>query len=178
MKTAVVVFRALAWTGALAMAPVPAGAEHAHMASHYAHARSAEIPSLSPDEVRELREGEGMGLARAAELNHFPGPKHLLELAPDLDLGTAQVERIQAIFDKMKAEAVAKGAAILTAELHLSELFASGDPPAGAVRRMTRHIGTLRGDLQAVHLLAHIEATRELTTGQIEAYDRLRGYAD
>lgn len=177
MKTAAVL-QVLAWTSAFALAPVPAGAQHAHTASHYAHARSAEVPSLSPDEVRELREGEGMGLARAAELNHFPGPKHLLDLAPDLGLGTAQVERIQAIFDKMKADAVVKGEAILTAELHLSDLFASGDPPTGMVRRMTGHIGTLRGDLQAVHLLAHIEAARELTAEQIEAYDRLRGYAN
>ena len=178
MKTGVVVLQALAWTSTLALASMPAAGQHTHTASHYAHARSAEIPSLSPDEVRRLRHGEGMGVARAAELNHFPGPKHLLEWAPDLGLGMAQVERIQAIFDKMKAVAVAKGEAILTAESHLSELFASGDPSTDAIRRMTGHIGTLRGELQAVHLLAHVEATRVLTAEQVEAYDRLRGYVD
>ena len=178
MQTVVMLLQALAWTSVLALAPAPAAAQHTHAASHYAHARSVEIPSLSQDEVHELRQGMGMGLARAAELNHFPGPMHLLELAPDLSLGITQERRIQAIFDRMKTEAVAKGEAILTAELHLSELFASGNPSTSAIRHMTGHIGMLRGELQAVHLLAHIEATRELTAEQIDAYDRLRGYVD
>ena len=41
---------------------------------------------------------------------------------------------------------------------------------------MTEHLGIMRGQLQAIHLLAHIESTGELTVEQIERYDRLRGY--
>ena len=166
----------LAWFGVLAMASAPVLAQHGHGMSPYAHAQSAEVPSLSPDEVRELRNGEGMGLARAAELNHFPGPKHLLELATKLGLGTAQIARIEEIHDGMKARAIAKGQAILEAEKHLAGLFASGQPSQAALSRITGHLGVMRGQLQAIHLLAHIEAARELTAEQIEDYDRLRGY--
>ena len=176
MKTAVVV-ESLVLTGVLAVASASAPAQHAHGTSPYAHGRSAEVPSLSPEEVRELRNGEGMGLARAAELNHFPGPKHLLELAPELGLGDAQLRRIEEIHGSMKTRAIAKGEAILQAERHLSDLFASGQPSAETLRRMTEHLGLMRGQLRAIHLLAHLEAADVLTVEQIEGYDRLRGYA-
>ena len=70
----------------------------------------------------------------------------------------------------------AKGEGILEAELHLANLFASGQPSAEGLARITEHLGLMRGQLQAIHLLAHIEAARELTHEQIESYDRLRGY--
>ena len=62
------------------------------------------------------------------------------------------------------------------AEKHLADLFASGDPSARKMTQVTEHLGAMRGQLQAIHLLAHIEAGRELSAGQIEEYDRLRGY--
>ncbi|MDE0028191.1 MAG: hypothetical protein OXU42_02145 [Deltaproteobacteria bacterium] len=151
-------------------------AQHDHRMSPYAHTQSAEFATLTPDEVRELRNGDGMGLARAAELNSFPGPRHLLDLKADLDLTREQVVRIEAIHAKMKTSAVAKGEAILQAESHLANLFAAGRPTAAETTRMTEHLGIMRGQLQAIHLLAHIESTRELTAKQIERYDRLRGY--
>ncbi|MDE0344132.1 MAG: hypothetical protein OXK82_13360 [Deltaproteobacteria bacterium] len=144
--------------------------------SSYAHTQSAEFATLTPDEVRELRNGDGMGLARAAELNSFPGPRHLLDLKADLDLTRKQIARIEAIHAKMKTRAIAKGEAILQAEQHLGNLFAAGRPTAAETNRMTEHLGIMRGQLRAIHLLAHIESTRELTAEQIEHYDRLRGY--
>ena len=36
--------------------------------------------------MADLRAGRGMGLALAAELNGYPGPAHVLELADKLDL--------------------------------------------------------------------------------------------
>ena len=44
----------------------------------------AEVNALSPDEVQQYLAGAGMGYAKAAELNHFPGPMHVLELADKL----------------------------------------------------------------------------------------------
>ena len=176
MKTVTGVRQSFALIAVLVVAPASAPAQHTHGVSSYAHDRSAEFSSLSPNEVRELRDGEGMGLARAAELNHYPGPKHLLDLAGELGLGGAQIERIDEIHRNMKARAIAKGEAILEAERHLSDLFASGQPSAARLRQMTEHLGLMRGQLQAIHLLAHVEAAAELTPAQIEGYDRLRGY--
>ncbi len=176
MTTPTAMFRLFGWISLFAAASTSALAQHTHKTSSYAHAQSTEVSSLTPDEVRELRNGEGMGLARAAELNHFPGPKHLLELMSELDLNHAQIERIEAIHKKMSTQAIAKGEDILKAEFHLANLFTSGQPTAAEVKRVTEHLGIMRGQLQAIHLLAHIESTRELTGEQIEGYDRLRGY--
>ena len=165
-----------AWISLFSIAPTPAPAQHDHGVSPYAHARDNDVPTLTPDEVRGLRTGEGMGLARPAELNHFPGPKHLLKLGLDLELDHVQIERIKAIHKKMRTRAIAKGEKILSAERHLASIFASGQPSAADIERITGHLGVLRGQLQAIHLLAHIESTRELTVEQIERYDRLRGY--
>ncbi len=172
------------WISSIAVAPTPASAQHhhhqAHQASPYAHTQSNDVPTLTPDEVRELRNGEGMGLARPAELNRFPGPKHLLELASELDLDPAQIRRIEAIHEKMRAQAITKGDDVLMAERRLANLFASvavGEQPSVAdVKRIAQHLGIMRGQLQAIHLLAHMESARELTAEQIEEYDRLRGY--
>jgi hypothetical protein len=58
--------------------------------SPYAGQERRSIKALSDNEVRDLAEGRGMGLARAAELNSFPGPMHVLELANELGLSEAQ----------------------------------------------------------------------------------------
>ncbi|MXZ81503.1 MAG: hypothetical protein F4Z15_09145 [Gammaproteobacteria bacterium] len=176
MKTAIFASAWLTGIYLLAMASMPATAQHAHELSPYAHSRGTEVASLTDEEVSELRHGEGMGLARAAELNHFPGPKHLLELAPELGLSNDQVSRIRAIHDRMKSRAIAKGEDIIMAESHLAELFASGKPSIQEMTRVTGHLGTMRGQLQAIHLLAHIESAKELSHVQIRKYDRLRGY--
>ena len=173
MTGAIILFACI---GLFAIAPIPAPAQHDHGVSPYAHARDNDVPTLTPDEVYGLRTGEGMGLARPAELNHFPGPKHLLELGLDLELDHVQIERIEAIHKKMRTRAIAKGEEILSAERHLANIFASGQPSAADIERITGHLGVLRGQLQAIHLLAHIESARELTVEQIERYDRLRGY--
>jgi len=65
----------------------PLVAQHDHAGSPYAHTQSAEIPTLTDEEIAQLRNGDGMGLARAAELNRYPGPKHTLELGEQLALG-------------------------------------------------------------------------------------------
>ena len=48
--------------------------------SKYIGQERREIKSLSNDDIKELRAGAGWGLAKAAELNGLPGPKHILEM--------------------------------------------------------------------------------------------------
>lgn len=40
-----------------------------------------QIKALSADEIQNYLAGKGAGMAKAAELNHYPGPTHVLELA-------------------------------------------------------------------------------------------------
>jgi hypothetical protein len=80
----------------------------AYSQTPYAGMHAREIKALSQEQVADLTNGRGMGLALAAELNGFPGPSHVLELADKLDLTSDQRASINMLFDSMKAEAVAR----------------------------------------------------------------------
>jgi hypothetical protein len=55
-------------------------------ANPYAGQLTRSIKALSPEDIDELRKGAGMGLAKAAELNGYPGPLHVLALTTELRL--------------------------------------------------------------------------------------------
>jgi hypothetical protein len=75
----------------------------------YAGMQTRSIKALSQQQLSDLGAGRGMGMALAAELNGYPGPSHVLELADKLDLTTDQRGRVKALFDAMKAEALTIG---------------------------------------------------------------------
>jgi len=60
----------------------------------YSAQAGREIKALSDEEVKPYVSGAGMGYAKAAELNHYPGPMHALELADPLGLGADQIQTI------------------------------------------------------------------------------------
>jgi len=154
----------------------PLSAQHEHM-SPYAGQSSA-IASLSEQELAALRAGEGMGLARAAELNHYPGPRHVLDMADSLALSTSQRSDLETIRVKMSDEAVRIGERIIEKEAELSRRFEHGHIDEESLRPILSELGTLRADLRFTHLAAHLQTRAILTPEQIEAYDRLRGYTD
>ena len=49
-----------------------------------------EVKALSAEQMTALAAGRGMGSALAAELNGYPGPLHVLELADPLGLSEGQ----------------------------------------------------------------------------------------
>ena len=91
----------------------------------YAGMQTRSIKALSEQQVADLEAGRGMGLAMAAELNGYPGPSHVLELADKLELTADQRMRIKAMFDAMKAEAVPLGSKLIEQEADLNKQFAS-----------------------------------------------------
>lgn len=156
--------------------PVAAQHQHQHQArSPYAGTGSDTVKTLTPEEVAGLLGGEGMGLARPAELNGYPGPRHVLDMADSLALTPDQVARIEAVFQTMHDGAVELGRAMIDAEKALDTGFAEGADPAvlqGGVADLAR----LRGELRWTHLRAHFETAEILTLHQRHMYDRLRGY--
>src|SRR5215510_12326186 len=61
----------------------------AQTVSPYTGQEQRAIKALSDEEIRDLLEARGMGLAKAAELNSYPGPLHVLQLANELELSDA-----------------------------------------------------------------------------------------
>lgn len=154
-----------------------ASAQQTHVhTSQYAGQQNSEIPSLTIEELEQLKTGAGMGLARAAELNHFPGPRHVLDMADSLALSPLQTTGITAIRERMSARAVRLGLQIIEKERELNQRFAHSHIDEATLRTLTSDIAQLQGELRFVHLAAHIETTALLTPAQIKAYDRLRGY--
>jgi Spy/CpxP family protein refolding chaperone len=144
----------------------------------YAGQQARSIKSLSAEDVAALLKGEGMGMARAAELNGYPGPVHVLTLADELRLTDSQRQQAQAIFDRMSAAAKVLGAKLVEREQVLDRLFVSGDITADRLAAETAAIGELQGRLRSEHLAAHLETRALLNSGQIARYQHLRGYAD
>ncbi len=161
--------------GACALAN-PALAQHEHQESPYAGAEQSEIPSLTPQELVDLRRGAGLGFAKPAELNHYPGPRHVLDLAEAIGLTSDQRDEIQIIESVMRKRALELGQEIIEAERVLNERFAHGHIDARTLESATREIATLYGELRYAHLRAHLTTRRVLTDAQVAEYDHLRGY--
>lgn len=144
--------------------------------SPYAGEQTRPIKALSEGEVTMLLNGHGMGLARAAELNSYPGPRHVLDLADELKLTPAQTAELNHVFDAMKAAALPLGRELVARETELDRLFTGRTASPDAVLALTREIGRLQGELRAVHLNAHVATVGLLQPAQVARYDGLRGY--
>ena len=144
--------------------------------SPYAGEETRSIKSLSDEEILALRNGDGMGFARLAELNSYPGPRHVLDLAEELGLSDGQMDETQALFEEMRRSAIATGEEIIEAERQLDERFAALEVDTDTLHAALTQLGLLRARLRYVHLEAHLRQRDLLTDEQIETYDRLRGY--
>ena len=172
--------RARRATLALGLAMLAGCAQHggapSRSASPYAGQPQREVSALSPAEVADLRAGRGMGLARPAELNGYPGPLHVLELAAALELSADQRARTEVLYARMQAAAREAGARWIEAERELDALFRTRQATPQSLRAALDRIGALQARAREVHLQAHVEQTALLTPTQIERYVQLRGY--
>jgi hypothetical protein len=165
--------------GALSILATAAFAQHGgptHV-SPYAGQQVRDIKALSPSQTAELLAGKGMEQAKAAELNGYPGPMHVLELAGPLALSLAQTEASETLMASHKTEARNLGARLVQAERDLDVAFANKRIDAAQVETLTQHIGLLQAQLRASHLRTHLQQTELLTAPQVARYAELRGYA-
>ena len=145
-------------------------------ASPYAGEEGRDIKALSAEDVNAYLTGQGMGFAKAAELNGYAGPKHVLELASELELTAEQRTRTQALFASMQTKAVVLGRQLVDAERKLDRLFAGASITESSLQESVARIGALQADVRAAHLEAHLEQAKILTPEQRAHYLRLRGY--
>jgi hypothetical protein len=165
--TAVLAFFGFAVSSALAATQAPG----------YAGQESRDIKALSADEIDGYLAGKGMGFAKAAELNGYPGPAHVLELAAQLELSADQRRRTEALFANMQARAMALGRSLVDAERALDRLFAGKTVTPASLAEALDRIAVLQGKVRAAHLDAHLAQAAILAPGQIAHYMKLRGYA-
>ena len=164
-----------AWLLLLLLVPLPAQAQQ--HGSPYPGRQEREIKALSADRVQAYLEGRGMELALAAELNHYPGPLHALELSGPLKLTAAQKAQTEKARVRILGEAKRLGRLIVAKEEELNGLFVAEKIDEGGLRTLLREIARLQGELRIAHLQRHLEMKRILTPEQVKRYDELRGYA-
>lgn len=152
---------------------VGATAESGHS---YSGMQSRIIKALSEQQVADLKAGRGMGLALAAELNGYPGPSHLLELADQINLSVEQRLIVKKSFDAMKAETITIGERLLVQETQLDRLFAEQSVSEQNLKVSMASIGQTQSELRNAHLKYHLQTRLILTADQIKHYAKLRGY--
>ena len=149
-----------------------AQAQHAPYAGQEKH----DIKALSADDIKQYLGGGGMGYARAAELNNYPGPMHALELADKLALTPNQRAATEKLMSEHKAEARAIGAKLVQAERALDQLLASGKASESELAQHVRAAAALQGEFRLSHLETHRRLRPLLTEEQVNRYAQLRGY--
>lgn len=142
----------------------------------YTGMQERDIKALSPQQIADLRAGRGMSLALPAELNGYPGPLHVLELADRLGLTQDQRARTQSLFNAMQREAAAAGERVIESERRLDALFAGGAGTPATLSAATAEAAMLNGQLRAIHLRYHLDMKAVLTPQQVTGYNALRGY--
>ena len=155
---------------------IVAVAAAAHTDSPYVGQETRDIKALSPQDIEDYLHGRGLGYAKAAELNHYPGPRHVLDLAHTLALTPEQTRQTRAIFETMQAQAVALGKQLVEKEQALDRQFANGSIDAVSLQALVSEIGGLQAKIRYTHLVAHLEQKALLTEHQVQLYDQLRGY--
>ena len=164
------------WTFMALASSLAAPVAFAQSHQPYAGLDARPIKSLSDEQIADLKAGRGMGLALPAELNGYPGPRHLLDLADQLGLSPAQRDALKAMFDAMKAEAIPIGEQLIEQETNLDRLFARRLATAETVEAASAAIGETQARLRTAHLKYHLSTMALLHPEQIERYQQLRGY--
>ncbi len=146
--------------------------------SPYAGERDAAETGLRADELEALSKGAGLAMALPAELNGYPGPRHVLDAADagQFSLSPTQREAMQDLYDRMSSEAKAKGREIIQAEAQLALRFRQADMDDPILREIVQRIANLRAELRFIHLRAHLKTRLLLTPEQIGHYNAVRGY--
>jgi len=159
-------------------APGTKPASHAGLRSPYAGQHHAAETGLLANEFAALSMGTGFAMALPAELNGYPGPRHVLDAtdASQFSLSPGQREAIQNLYDRMLSEARAKGQEIIQAEAQLALRFRQADVDETTLGEILQRIANLRADLRFIHLHTHLKTKVLLTPEQIGRYNTVRGY--
>ncbi len=137
------------------------------------------IKSLSPEDIESLETGSGIafgGMAKLAELNGYPGPRHVLEMAVEIDLSNEQKEKVEMMFSEMQSEAIPLGEKIIGIEKEIDTMFAEKTITTEILENKLRESAELYGQLRFIHLKYHFQTIDILSAEQVQLYNELRGY--
>ena len=133
------------------------------------------IPALSEAQAASYLDGKAMWQASVAELNHFPSPRRVLELADALELTEGQRRATTKLHEETRQEAIRLGWELVALEQKLNRIFVWNQATADNIAKTVLDIGTLQTQLRLTHLVASIRQKSLLTEEQVRRYDELQG---
>jgi Spy/CpxP family protein refolding chaperone len=160
---------------------LPETASESTIFSPYAGQEARDIKALSDEDIQGLLAGSGTpfgGMAKPAELNGYPGPRHVLDAAEggELELTSEQQKQVEALYEEMRSGAIELGKRIIDVETAIDEAFADGTITEEWLEEEIEESARLYGQLRMIHLKAHLSMVGILTGQQVERYNELRGY--
>jgi hypothetical protein len=147
--------------------------------SPYTAEQNRTIKSLSDTDILSLQSGTGEvygGLAKSAELNGYPGPRHVLDLASELNMTEEQQIGIEVIYNNMRNQAVPVGLQIIEIEKQVENSFANNTIREQSLQMLLDLSSHLYGQLRYIHLSSHLKVMDALTPQQVNTYNEIRGY--
>jgi len=151
------------------------------MRSPYLEEVHREIAALSQQDIEGLMMGSGMpfnGMAKAAELNGYPGPRHVLDASESgsLQLTEEQQKEIEVLYAQMQTEAISLGEQIVALEQELDDTFSDRTVTEETLAALVQESAQLYGQLRTVHLKYHLRVMGILSADQRDTYNKVRGY--
>ena len=131
--------------------------------------------SQIPSDRNALLNGLEGDYGKTAEINSYPSPKSLLELATTLNLSSIQKSRLSDIHNSTVARAKQLGKEIVQIENELNQAFQGRIINEKSCADDALQIGRLRGKLRGVILNSHIKAKAVLNDSQLSMYKKLHG---
>lgn len=165
----------------LQQASVEEKAVESSVLSPYVGEDSRQIKAFSQEDITGLLAGAGTpfgGMAKPAELNGYPGPRHVLDaaMAGEFNLTNEQKTEIESLFEKMQSSAIEIGNQIIVVEKEIDDAFKSKTIDEKFLDEKISQSAKLYGELREAHLTAHLAMLSILTPEQVNQYNQLRGY--
>ncbi len=142
----------------------------------YSGQQTRAIKSLSDREIEGYLKGKGMGFSKVAELNSYPGPRHVIDLADKLKLTSEQLFKSRLLYKQMLEQAKTLGRKYVAIEREIEMMFDSRSPDRGKLEILLSKSAYIRSQIRYSHIRAHIDQQQLLTKEQIAIYDTMRGY--
>ena len=159
----------------------PEGNAFTEKISKYSGQETRLIKSLSAEDIDALEQGTGDafgGLAKLAELNGYPGPRHVLDLATSLQLTAVQKKLVENMNNTRVTEAQVVGKEMVRLEQEMNDMFTDGTITKETLRQKLEKSSELYGQLRYIHLKYHITMLDILAPDQVKLYNKLRGYSE
>jgi Spy/CpxP family protein refolding chaperone len=135
------------------------------------------IKPISEYNLPGVGKGEGAGSGEAAELNGYPGPAHVIQMAANLGLDDRQIGAVKAIHEEMLQAVRAIAGEVKERQHELDALFESGTVTVAALEKATSAVSEAQGRLHFVHFRAHLKTREVLTPSQISTFKQIQAQA-